>query len=157
MKRILIATLALALVAGSGSAAVAGKKKKGPKPYKSETVSIATGHTVLNSASGSVLSVTAQEFMARCALPDSNGLDAYVFEVPKEYQSITSAIQATGAGAPVPHDLDIYLFDSSCAITVAFNTETADESGLLPVGTAFILIHNYQPGPVDAAFTLKPI
>jgi hypothetical protein len=156
IRKTIALLLAVTMVGLLGTSAAAGKKKK-PKPYKSETVSVGLGHPVFNGQSGSVVSVTGQEFIARCSIPSSNGFDGYVFEVPKDYRSIVSAIKLKGSNALVPpHDLDIYLFDESCALTVAYNTETADESGLLPKGTAFIFIHNYAPGPADALLTLTP-
>lgn len=154
MRKLIAVAAALAIVVAP-SAAFAGKKK--PKPYKSETVSIAAGHPVFNGASGSVLAVTAQEFIARCAIPSSNGLDAYVFEVPAAYQKIESQLEVTGTpGAPAPYDVDVYTFDSSCAITSAQNSPGTDQTGYLFKGTAFVLVHNYEPGPVDVQLTLKP-
>lgn len=158
-KKLLILGLVLALAAALAAPATAAKKK-GPKPFKSEVISAAVGHPVFFSASGTVVGVTSQEFINRCALPTSNGLDAAVFEVPADYQKITSQIEATGVGATdsaVPADVDIYLFDSSCASVGAFNSVGTSESGVLAAGTAFVLLHNYTGGPTDLQFTLKPV
>ena len=154
-KKLLILGLVLALAAAFAAPATA-KKKKGPKPYTSEEVTVQIGHPVLNSQSGTVVGVTPQEFLQTCALPSTNGLDAYVFEVPKEYQKIQSLIEATGAAQGVDPDIDIYLFDSSCAPVGKFNAAGTDESGVLAPGTAFILLHNYTGGPTTMQFTLKP-
>ncbi len=155
MKK-LIAISAAVAIGLLPSAASAGKKK--PKPYKSETVHILAGHTVLNSASGSVVSVTGQEFIARCDIPATNGVDGYVFAIPKEYQSITSYIDATGStSSPTGvYDIDIYAFDGDCNLTVAMNAAGTDQSGALMKGTAFIFVHNYEPGDLEVQFTLKP-
>ena len=155
MKKMIAVALALAIVAAP-SAAVAGKKKKGPKPYTSESVTIQMGHPVFNGNSGSIVSLTAQEFMGTCAIPASNGFDAYVFEVPADYQKIDAELEAVGAGAVAAYDLDVYTFDSSCAITSAQNSPGTDQVGYLAKGTAFILVHNYEPGPIDVTLTLKP-
>ena len=156
MKKLIAVTVALAIMVAP-SAALAGKKKKGPKPFVSETVSIAAGHPVFNGNSGTVVSLTAQEFINTCAIPSSNGFDAYVFEVPAEYQKIEAQLEATGApGLPYAYDIDVYTFDSSCAPTSAQNTAGTDQSGYLFKGTAFVLVHNYEPGPVDVQLTLKP-
>jgi len=155
-KKLLILGLILALAAAFAAPAAAGKKKKGPKPYTSEEVTVQVGHPVLNGQSGTVVGVTPQEFLQTCALPSSNGLDAYVFEVPKEYLKIQSLIEATGAAEAVPADIDIYLYDSSCAPVGKFNAAGTDESGVLAPGTAFILLHNYTGGPTAMQFTLKP-
>ena len=158
-KKLLILGLVLALAAALAAPATAAKKK-GPKPFKSEVIATAVGHPVLYSASGTVLGVTPQEFINTCALPTTNGLDAAVFEVPADYQKITSQIEATGVGttdAAVPADVDIYLFDSSCAAVGAFNSVGTSESGVLAAGTAYVLLHNYTGGPTDLQFTLKPV
>lgn len=154
-KKLLIVGLVLALVAALAGPSLA-KKKKGPKPYTSEEVTVQIGHPVFNGQSGSVVGVTPQEFLQTCALPSTNGLDAYVFEVPKDYQKIQSLIEATGSAEGIEHDIDIYLFDSSCAPAGTFNAAGTDESGVLTAGTAFILLHNYTGGPTTMQFTLKP-
>lgn len=154
-KKLLILGLVLALVAALAGPSLA-KKKKGPKPYTSEEVTVELGHPVFYGTSGTVVGVTPQEFIQSCELPSSNGLDAYVFEVPKEYQKITSSIDATGSAQGIEHDIDIYLFDSSCASVGAFNAAGTDESGVVSPGTSFILLHNYTGGPTTMQFTLKP-
>lgn len=154
MRKLIAVAAALALVVAP-STALAGKKK--PKPYTSEKVSIAAGHPVFNGASGSVLAVTAAEFIGRCAVPATNGLDAYVFEVPKAYQKLQSSLEVTGApGLPYNYDIDVYLFNSSCEITSAQNSPGTDQSGFLLKGTSYVLVHNYEPGPVEVQLNLKP-
>ncbi len=158
-KKLLILGLVLALCAALVGPAAAGKKKK-PKPYKSEEVQTLVGHPIFHSASGSVMAVTAQEFINRCEIPASNGFDGYVFEVPAAYQKIQSSINATGVGttdAAQAADIDIYLFDDACAITGAFNTVGTDESGVLAAGTKYIFLHNYTGGPTTLQFTLKAL
>ena len=154
-KNLLVAILLLGLVAALSAPAMAGKKKL--KPYKSETVTITAGHPAFYSTSGTILSVTAQEFLQSCAIPSSNGLDAYVFEVPKAYQKVTSSITAVGkSDNPAGYDLDLYLYDSSCENVGVYNAAGTDEYGALGKGTAFIVLHAYTGNPVDAFITLKP-
>ena len=154
MRKLIAVAAALAIVVAP-SAAFAGKKK--PKPYVSETVSIAAGHPVFSSASGTVVSLTAQEFINTCSIPNSNGADAYVFEVPAEYQKMEAQLEVTGVpGAPAPYDVDVYTYDSSCAQNSAQNAPGTDQTGYLFKGTAFVLVHNYEPGPIDVQLTLKP-
>ena len=157
-KKLLILGLVLALAAAFAGPATA-KKKKGPKPYKSETVTVEFGHPVFNGNSGTIVGVTGQEFINTCAIPASNGLDAYVWEVPAEYQKIQALIEASGVGttdAVAAADIDIYLFDESCAFHGIFNNAGTDESGVLAPGTKYVLLHNYTGGPTDLGFTLKP-
>lgn len=158
-KKLLILGLVLALAAAFAGPAAAGKKKKGPKPFKSETMTVEIGHPVFHGSSGTVVGVTPQEFINTCAIPLTNGLDAAVFEVPADYTKIQSSIEATGTGvtdAAAPADIDIYLFDDACAPTGAFNSAGTSEAGVVSPGTAFVVLHNYTGGPTDVQFTLKP-
>ena len=155
MKKLIALTVALAIMVAP-TTALAGKKKKGPKPYTSESVSIQAGHPVFNGQSGSIVGVTAQEFMNSCSIPASNGFDAYVFEVPAEYQKVEAQLEAVGAGHVYAYDLDVYTFDSSCAFNSVQNSPGTDQTGYLFKGTAYVLVHNYEPGPIDVTLTLKP-
>ncbi|MGH2695158.1 MAG: hypothetical protein ACRDJJ_10150 [Actinomycetota bacterium] len=147
LKRAVVIGLVLALSL-PGYSAWAGKKK--PKPYKSEEVTLLLPHPVVYNSTGSVNSITAKEFEARCETPTTNGLDAYVFKVPKPYQKIEAVVEAKGS-ATVQYDLDIYLYDKKCTNTLAFNSESADEVGTIPKGTAWVLIHNYLGDPGTTA------
>ena len=156
MKKTIAILAALAIVAAP-STAIAGKKKKGPKPFVSETVSVAMGHPVLNGQSGSLVSITGQEFLNTCAIPASNGLDGYVFELPAEYQTIQSSVEVMGVTpAGDQYDVDLYAFDADCVQKQALNTAGTDESGSLLEGAKYVFIHNYLPGPLDVSFELKP-
>lgn len=159
-KKLLIIALVLALTAALVGPASADKKKKkkkkGPKPYVSETITIDIGHPAFHGASGTLLTITAQEFLQSCSIPSSNGLDAYVFEVPEEYLEIDAVIRAVGDSAPAAgYDLDIYMFDAECSETFFSNSPGTDESGLKPAGTTYVLLHNYQGDPVDAHYELE--
>jgi hypothetical protein len=155
-KKLIVSILLLGLVAALSAPAVAGKKKV--KPWKSETVTINVGHTALYSTSGGTfVGVTAQEFLQSCAIPSSNGVDSYVFEVPKAYQKLAATALATGTTAnPEGYDLDLYFYDKGCQNVGVFNAAGTDEYGAMTKGTAFILLHNYAGTPVDAQVTLKP-
>ena len=156
MKR-LIAFAVVASLALSVTPAFAGKKK--PKPYKSETVTTGIPHPVFHGATGSVNAITAKEFEGSCSVPSSNGLDGYVFEIPKDYQAIQASIAAVGSnsGSPAGYDLDMYMYDASCKQTFLSNAEGTDESSVIPKGTAFVFVHNYLGEPnTQAQITLKP-
>lgn len=159
LKKTLVSLVAASLiVAPAGAGALAKGKKKGPKPYVSSDVTIQTGHPAAHSQSGTLVTVTAQEFIRTCAIPATNGVDAAVFEVPADYKGLASAtINAVGAGAgPAGYDLDLYLFDESCTEVAVYNPTNTDEFGLLTADTAYILVHNYQPGPITTHIELAP-
>lgn len=144
-------TLALALIlllAAMIQPAAAGKKKSKVKPYKSEEGMIGVAHPLFYDATGSINSVTAKEFESSCATPASNGVDAYVFEVPAAYQSITATVEAIGVPkTPAAYDLDVYMYDKDCAVKAVSNSEGTDESGVMPAGIAWILVDNYLGEP----------
>lgn len=156
-KKVLVAILLLGLISALSAPASAGKKrKKKVKPYKSETASIAVAHPVFNSASGTLVSVTGQEFLQSCSIPATNGLDAHVFKIPKPYQKLVASIEAIGETAtPVPYDLDIYLYDKKCNQVGVANAAGEDESGVMGKGTAYALVHIYTGPPMDAYIKLK--
>lgn len=149
LKKTLVTIVAAALVAAPVGGALAGKKKKGPKPYVSEEITIQTGHPAARSQTGTLVTVTAQEFINTCAIPSTNGVDAAVYEVPADYKGTTATIKAIGSNAgPAGYDLDLYLYDETCTEVMFYNPTNTDEVGLLTPETAFILVHDYQPGPV---------
>ena len=147
MKQLLVFSL-VALLLIPGANAVSGKRKKGPKPYTSDEVTIAMPHPVLT-ATGHVFNVTIQEFKNRCALPASQGFDAHIFEVPADYQKIDADAAAIGAGGT--YDLDMFYFDQSCAIIATSQEAGTDEAGVMPAGTAYIALHNHLGDPNVAA------
>ena len=160
MKKLLVLALVLGLVVSIIGPAGAKKKKKAPKPYVTEEVSIELGHPVFNGNSGTLVSVTAQEFMNTCAVPSSNGVDGWVFEVPAEYQTIAASAEATGTGATdaaAPADMDMYFFDETCKQVGQANAAGTDEFGAINPGVAFIFLHNYTGGPTTGQITLKAL
>jgi hypothetical protein len=153
MKR-LVLPVALVLLA-IAPAAWAGAK---PKPYKSPDVTIAVSHPIFYGNTGTVNDVTAKEFESSCATPASNGLDAYVFAVPKPYQKITATVEAIGSDSgPAAYDLDMYFYDKTCKTNGYANATGTDEYGVIPKGTAWILVDNYVGDPnVSVHIELKP-
>ena len=144
-----LAILGLVLVIGLVAQPAIAGKKKGPKPWKSEQGTIGVAHPVFYTSSQSVNSITAKEFESGCALPASNGLDGYVFEVPAEYQKIQASLAAVGAGAGTPagYDLDVFMYDANCAVTFVSQATGTDEQSVMPKGTAFVFVNNYLGEP----------
>lgn len=128
--------------------ATAGKRKPKVKPYKSEEVTVGLAHPVFFGQTGEVNTVTAKEFENSCAIPASNGLDAYIFEVPAAYQTISATVKAVGtAVTPAGYDLDIYMYDKDCNVKIASNVEGTDETGIMPAGISYLLVQNYLGEP----------
>lgn len=161
-KKILIPALVVGLLAGSVVPATAGKKKSNkPKPYTSEEGVILAPHTLLNSATGEVNAVTAKEFEARCAIPATNGIDAYVYEVPAAYQKIEAQIKAIGSST-IGHDLYVFFYDKECnrnPVSISADAATGganDAEGILPKGTTYVLIADFCCDPATIHYELKP-
>ena len=156
----LVVAVAAALVAAPATAAK--KKKKGPKPFTSSEGLIAVPHTMLYATSGEVNSVTANEFENNCGIPVSNGVDAYVWEVPAEYQAIDSTIETFSAGDA--YDLYAFFYKDDCTLQ-AYSLQASGSTGLvahaptgiMPAGTAYVLMANFLGDPAAAIhFELKP-
>lgn len=149
MRRALVLLLIAALLLPTG--ALAGKKKKGnkkPKPWTSEEGTIEVAHPVLYSTSGDILSVTVQEFKNSCAIPSSQGVDAYLFEVPVPYQKLEATASAIGSSVGAGgYDLDMFFFDANCEITFVSQASGTDEVTVMPKGTAWIAVANYLADP----------
>lgn len=161
LRSVIVTALVIALAASSLAPAAAGKKKsKGPKPYKSPEGTIAVAHTMLYSSTGEPQSVTAKEFQNRCAVPASNGFDAYVYEVPKEYQTIQANIAARGT-SNVGHDLYAFFYDDKCVLKSAVSAQAAvaekiDAEGIMPAGTFWVVLASFAGDPVKVFYELKP-
>ena len=158
-RKALVVAIAMLVVVALIGPATAGKKK-GPKPYKSEEGIIAAPHTLLFASTGELNSVTANEFEARCAIPVTNGLDAYVYEVPKEYQKIEAKIAAR-AKSMVAHDLYAFFYKADCtlqpySLQAAGTVHQSDVEGLMPAGTAWVLIADFAGDPATVWYELKP-
>jgi hypothetical protein len=157
LKRGLVLGLTAALALALALTPVSAAPKK-PKPYKSAEGTLAASHPNFYSASGSVTSVTAKDFENSCAVPQSNGVDALVFAVPKAYQKRLASVTAVGTAAtPAGYDLDLYTYDKACKNNGYSNAEGVDEYGYLAKGTAWVLVTNYagEPG-VKVHIEIKP-
>jgi hypothetical protein len=157
VKRMLVVAMVLGLVAMIGGQASAGKKK--PKPYKSEEATIAIAHTMLFSSTGEVNSVTAKEFENSCAVPTTNGLDAYVWEVPAPYQTSEWTFKGLGQ-AQVQWSLYAFFYDKACERIGAISADQAatqgDAIGVMPAGTAYVLMADFAGDPVTVHYELTP-
>jgi extracellular elastinolytic metalloproteinase len=158
MKRSILILLILALLLPVGSAVAKKKGKKAPKPWTSEEGTIAVAHPVFYTTAGEIVSLTMQELQNGCTMPASQGFDAFIVEVPAEYQKIeataTAAGSSTGAGG---YDLDVFFFDSNCEVFAASQNSGTDEVAFMPAGTSWIGVGNYLADPnVSVQVELKP-
>lgn len=161
IRKTLVIGLVMALaVSLLGPAALAGKKKKGPKPYKSDEGMLLLSHTLLIASTGEANNVTLQEFENRCEIPTTNGLDAYVWEVPKDYQKIQSNVAARST-ATQAWDLYFMMYDKNCELKLYLSPTTSvpnteDTEGVMPAGIAYVAIANFLGEPANVWWEAKP-
>ena len=150
MARRLIAGLVVALVFGSvvgvGSA---GAKKGGAKPvsFKAEGSVLVSNPNDVN-----FLGVTRWEFEMGCAVPpNSQGLDAYVIEVPQKVSRVESIVYGEVLNATGLDQLDFFFFDEHCT-ELGYVLAIQKDMPLMPRGTSFVLVRTWASDPVDFVF-----
>lgn len=152
MRRAIVVALIAGLLGGALVAPVDAKKKK-PKPVKfSATGTLAVGHPGTVEAEAGI---TRNEFLNSCAIPQSQGVDGYVIELPAKVTKVNSNVTLSGADAAGILDLDLYFFSATCDSTGAISTPSVNEAGLMAAGTKYVLVTAYFGA--DAAFTFSSV
>lgn len=93
---------------------------------------------VSNPASLFVGSVVENNFVGFCAIPPSQGLDGYVFQLPHETVA-GERYDISGSGSLTGHDLDVVFYDSECSEIGADESTDVDETGTFPAGTRWVV------------------
>ena len=117
---------------------------------------IAVGNPAAGDPSGlaNVFGVTGTEFTNTCALPvGSQGADAWITELPAGFGDGQHTVSATGAETPAGHDLDLYFLSSDCKLKGAAATSAANESGVIPGGTTYVLTQLYTGADLPVTIT----
>ena len=159
-KKTLATALVLVLGLTVGSMPASAGKKKKPKPYKSDAQTLVVAHTMLQASSGEQNNVTLREFENTCSVPPTtNGLDAVVWEVPKEYQKIQSNIE-TFTTATQGWDHYFVMYNENCE--AQFTAGAAGDpgqhsaSGIMVAGITYVAIANFAGEPADVSWEAKP-
>ncbi len=106
--------------------------------------------TGLQSLSG----VTGNEFEQTCtAPPASQGVDGWVSTLPSGFGDGVHVVTVTGEETPAGHDLDLYFYAADCTLLGSIATSGADESGVIPGGTAYVLTHLWTGADVPFSLT----
>jgi PQQ-like domain len=134
-----------------------------PSPTPSPSPSPGGKHTAQgniagsNPASGDTVGLTEAEFLASCAIPQSQGLDGFVFEVPEAFRDGKSTVSVKGLSAG-PYDLDARFYKADCTDAGGgLLTNNVDESGPLPAGAAFVMVNQFLGVDTDVTLTItKP-
>ncbi|MGN6089936.1 MAG: M36 family metallopeptidase, partial [Actinomycetales bacterium] len=125
---------------------------------------ITTGNPAAGDPTGlqPVYGVTGTEFTTTCSAPPaSQGVDGWVTKLPAGFGDGTHTVTVKGPGTsdttsdPVGYDLDVYFFDSSCAPIGSAASASADESGVIPGGAAYVLTQAYLGTNVPVTLTAQ--
>jgi subtilisin family serine protease len=93
-----------------------------------------------NPASLAGAGVTENDFVLECAVPLSQGVDGYVFELPADLNLTGATATISGSESLIDaHDLDMYFYSADCEQLSAQNTAESDETAPVPAGTRFIV------------------
>jgi len=117
---------------------------------------ITTGNPAAGNASGeaNVFGVTGTEFSNTCALPvGSQGADAWISALPAGFGDGQHTVTATGGETPAGHDLDLYFLGSDCKLKGSAATAAANEAGVIPGGTTYVLTQLYTGADVPVTIT----
>ncbi|KQX66337.1 coagulation factor 5/8 type-like protein [Angustibacter sp. Root456] len=120
---------------------------------------IVTGNPAAGDPTGlqNVFGVTGAEFTTTCALPvSSQGADGWVSKLPAGFGDGQHTVSVTGGeSTPAGHDLDLYFLGSDCSLKGSAATAAADESTVVPGGTAYVLTQLYTGANVPFTLTAR--
>jgi hypothetical protein len=123
-------------VYGNGAALEPLPPKPLDPPYTEEFTIAGSNPTGDNTGGG----VTGAEFAQSCTYPPaSQGLDGWVTKLPEGFGDGAHKVQVV-SDAP-EHDLDLYFYDAECTAIGSAASSSADESGSIPSGTAYVVTH----------------
>ena len=85
---------------------------------------------------------TLDALVAAWSVPERRGarLDAWVFELPADAPGAGAPVKATGSDLLGLHNLAVVFLSDACEVVGQLDTQAADEAGVLPVGTRFVVV-----------------
>lgn len=85
--------------------------------------------------------ITEGEFRSTCRVPRSQGLDAWVFDLPPQARLGGTPVRVRGRDALGLHELDVAFFSDTCEEVGRLTGTGRDEEGVLPAGgTRFVVV-----------------
>jgi hypothetical protein len=106
-----------------------------------------------NPLSSDIGGTTENAFLAFCEEPPNQGVDGWVVALPEGFGSGAGTVEVSGTDFTGAHDLDLWFYDAECSGTGSIATEAPDEAGVIPKGTAWVVIDSWIG--VDTLFKLK--
>ncbi len=118
---------------------------------------IAAGNPATGEVVERVIGATGTEFEQTCpdpyAPPASQGADGWISALPAGFGDGTHVIEVKGEETPAGHDIDVYYMDASCQVIGSTASSAADESGVIPGGTAYVLTQLWTGAEVPFTLT----
>jgi hypothetical protein len=118
---------------------------------------IATGNPATGETVERVIGATGTEFEKTCPdpyePPASQGADGWISALPAGFGDGTHVIEVKGGETPAGHDIDVYYMDASCQVIGSSASSAADESGVIPGGTAYVLTQLFTGAQVPFTLT----
>jgi hypothetical protein len=138
LKTTMAATAALALLVGPMPGTTHAAKRK-PKTFTAEGTVAGVGL------------VTHDEFILQCPEPPATqGVDAYVVEVPLEFGAKASEVVVEATSVSVDPAIELSFYSYGCDQGELYVAPPAT----VPAGTGFIVVQDIQGGNVDFELTL---
>jgi hypothetical protein len=98
--------------------------------------------------------VTGTEFVETCtAPPASQDVDGHVTTLSGAAGD-GAHVAAVKADSAAPYDLDVYFYNAQCALLSSSATAAADESGVIPSGTKYVLTNAYLGAALPVTLTI---
>jgi len=122
-----------------------------PPPDKpvTETFTIAAGNPANVVSPG----VVGTELENTCTVPPvSQDSDGHVSVLQGEAGDGQHAFSVTAGATAV--DVDVYMYDENCTQLASYATESANEAGAIPSGTAYVLTSLYAGAAADITLTV---
>lgn len=126
---------------GSPPAPSSPPPSPGPSPPPAPRPFTAKGQLVAPDLLGILgISLTVGGSSGSCGPSATQGLDAWVFELPADGPAAGAPVKATGSDLLGLHNLTVTFLSQDCRVVGRLDTPAADEAGVLPAGTRFAVV-----------------
>ncbi len=85
--------------------------------------------------------ITETEFVRGCRPPTTQGLDGWVFALPRWPQTATAHMTVAGASLAGIYELDVRFFSARCIEVGELRTSSPEEAGRIPANTRYVVVN----------------